>query len=129
MDCDLEMPVCYGEKVRKARKPHRCGDCRGDIKIGERYLYISGIWEDKPASFSRCMDCNHIRCMIKADTESDSCMALNGLRAWIEDCCSDSLDDPWFKWAAAFNAAAQARGSTRFIDIAGRRAELTRTAP
>lgn len=122
MDCDLEMPVCYGEKVRKARKPHRCGDCKGDIKIGERYLYISGIWEDKPASFSRCMDCNHIRCMIRADTGSDQCMELNGLARWLEDC---STDDLWFKWAAAFNASAAHRGSTRQIDIAGRRAELT----
>lgn len=118
--CDLEGPECYREIIRKARKPHVCGDCKSTILPKERYTYISGIWEAEPASYHRCQDCTHLRCEIQRETGGDHCMPINGLAAWIEDAAPYTKGDgthPFFKWAAMFNAYAGARGSKRRIDV------------
>jgi hypothetical protein len=116
-DCDLEQPACYREIRRKARKPHRCGDCGGMVHVGEHYLYISGIWEGEPSSYTRCYDCQHLRCEIRKDRGTDDCMALNGLRPWLEDYCDRGTKSPWQRWAGMFNAIATARNSTRRIIV------------
>ena len=115
-DCDLEQPQGYREIRRKARKPHRCGDCKGMIQPGEHYMYISGLWEGEPENFSRCYDCNQIRCDIKNTTGDDNCMPLNGLLNWLLDYGDLDADSPWHRWAGAFNAVATMRGSRRRID-------------
>ncbi len=53
-------PKVYAECKRKARKPHKCYECGRIISTGESYLYVSGIWEDGPASFHFCSDCESI---------------------------------------------------------------------
>lgn len=111
MDCDYDQPAAYNEKVRKARKAHLCGDCRGDIKPGERYLYMSGIWEGKPENFSRCMDCQHLRCEIKRDTQDDACMFIGGLYTWLCECHNETAR----RWIAMFNTYAPLRNSKRKI--------------
>lgn len=113
MDCDDEQPSCYREKVRKARKRHVCGDCRGEIKLGERYLYMSGIWDGTPENFNRCMDCEHLRCEIKRDTNSESCMFIGGLFTWLVDCSPH--DEQAHRWIAMFNTYAPLRNSPRKI--------------
>jgi hypothetical protein len=112
MWCDLESPSCYREIVRKARKPHTCGDCKGQIPVGERYTYISGIWDGDPSSFHRCQDCTHLRCEIRKETDDDNCMALNGLLGWLHE-YKDGItapDSPWFRWVGMLNAVALIRG-------------------
>ena len=116
-DCDLEEPECYREVIRKARKPHKCGDCKGTIPVGERYTYISGIWDGDPTSFHRCQDCTHLRCEIVRET-GETCMPLNGLAPWIEDAAPFTKGDgkhPFFRWSAMFNVCAQLRESARKI--------------
>ncbi len=112
MDCDYDQPACYRETVRKARKRHVCGDCRGEIKPGERYLYMSGIWDGKPENFNRCMDCQHLRCEIKRDTGSEACMFIGGLKIWLGDCYPEE-DDQARRWIAMFNTYAPLRGGTK----------------
>lgn len=51
--------VCI-ETNPKARKEHRCCECRGVIQIGERYEYCTGIW-DEPDTFKTCHDCVELR--------------------------------------------------------------------
>ncbi len=117
--CDLEGPECYVETWRKSAKVHVCGDCRGHIVKGERYLHISGIWDGDPASFKRCADCQHLRCEIKKDTGDDNCMMLNGLFPWLQDAQPEPLNDPghpWLRWKAMFNLVAVHRGSPRRLD-------------
>jgi len=53
-------PQFFSEKTVKARKAHICGECRCEIKAGQEYEHVSGLWED----FERqktCLDCVAIR--------------------------------------------------------------------
>lgn len=114
-DCDLEQPVGYQEITRKARKPHKCGDCKGVIQPKEFYIDISGIWNREPASFKRCTDCKHIRCEIVRETQ-DACMAINHLRSWLMDygyVDPAETTHPWHRWVGMFNAVAAMRGGKR----------------
>lgn len=115
MWCDIESPAAYREIVRKARKPHICGDCKGVISIGERYTYISGIWDGDPSSHHRCQDCTHLRCEIVKETDADNCMPMDGLVGWLRE-YSDSVhgtDSPWFRWVGMLNAVALIRGGLK----------------
>lgn len=58
--CSCEMPKVQNEATRTARKAHRCCECRRIIERGERYQYVSGIW-DEPMSFKTCLDCAKLR--------------------------------------------------------------------
>lgn len=115
MWCDLESPTAYREIVRKARKPHTCGDCKGQILPGERYTYLSGIWDGEPSSYHRCQDCTHLRCEIVKETDADNCMALNGLVSWLHE-YGDGVwdaDSPWFRWVGMLNAVSLIRGGRK----------------
>lgn len=52
-----ECPACFSETYRKARKLHKCCECKQEIKSGERYRYTSAIWIDKPEAFKQCGTC------------------------------------------------------------------------
>lgn len=70
---DCESPSAYRHLERKARKYHRCCECGGVIKPGERYHVHSGIWSGAPGSYKNCADCEVIRC------ELDECVAFGQL--------------------------------------------------
>lgn len=51
----------YRAETRKARKPHRCCECREVINVGEVHQYVAGksdgeFWEDRT-----CAACHEIR--------------------------------------------------------------------
>ena len=54
-------PQAFRETWRTARKPHRCCECRRVMPPGERYQYISGIWDGHPSMFHTCESCARIR--------------------------------------------------------------------
>lgn len=56
-----ELPLACTVKSVKARKDHRCCECRGVIRLGEMYHRYSGIWNDGPARFKVCNDCDDLR--------------------------------------------------------------------
>lgn len=55
-----EMPECSNSVVRKARKNHTCSTCGANIKSGEEYLYVSGIWSGEPNSYKACANCESV---------------------------------------------------------------------
>ena len=55
-----ELAKCWTREIRKARKAHKCCECRGEIKPGELYEYFSGIW-DYPETFKTCLECAELR--------------------------------------------------------------------
>lgn len=69
MDCSCSIMVDgddYGPDVfeandRKARKVHKCVECRREIQIGETYLEEAGLWEGEWSRFKTCRDCESIR--------------------------------------------------------------------
>ena len=58
---DLVTPSAFTEKERKARKPHKCCECGHEITVGEKYQYVSGIWDGEPDSYKTCLSCVTLR--------------------------------------------------------------------
>lgn len=65
-----DAPKCSSESTPKARKRHKCCECRGWIEIGETYHVFSGVWDD-PATFKTCSDCQALRDRIDAALFAD----------------------------------------------------------
>lgn len=58
--CDYDMPSFYSREVRRARKLHRCYECSGAIRAGEKYEYVTGKW-DWISSYRTCSRCVDLR--------------------------------------------------------------------
>ena len=61
------MPDVYRIEKPKARKEHKCYECRGVIAVGEAYCLHSGIWDGKASRFKVCSDCEALRCEVDKD--------------------------------------------------------------
>jgi len=59
--CDCDAPACWTEQYPVARKEHRCCECGGTIKPGEKYKLFSGVWNGRGASYKTCMTCQAVR--------------------------------------------------------------------
>lgn len=53
-DC---MPEFYTERRPKARKQHRCGECRREIEPGERYMSANGKMDGEIFYEKMCLQC------------------------------------------------------------------------
>lgn len=58
---DTELPSYYDERWHKARKDHRCCECRRPIHPGEQYQYIIGVWDGEFSTFKTCEQCVGVR--------------------------------------------------------------------
>jgi len=58
---DAEPPEAFWQCVRRARKEHRCCECRITIEPGTRYEYVSGIWDGYANSYKTCLGCVSLR--------------------------------------------------------------------
>lgn len=54
---DGDAPSAFSEKWRRARVSHECFECGGKIAVGERYRFVSGVWEGRGDSFKFCLQC------------------------------------------------------------------------
>lgn len=59
--CHCEISQAFYQTWRKARKAHRCCECGGTIRAGERYRYASGVWDGYPDSFKTCVLCDAVK--------------------------------------------------------------------
>jgi len=57
----IDGPECCSTVTPVARKRHRCCECRGEIRPGEKYERISGVWDGEPMRFKTCLDCVLLR--------------------------------------------------------------------
>ena len=96
----FDMPEAYSMTLRKARKNHKCCECRGVIEAGEKYHYHSGIWEGIPQSFKVCIDCEALR----GKVAKDGCLSYDEWPAFT--CLGDDLE---FDHADAFRAIKEKR--------------------
>lgn len=63
-DCDIDddPPSFWAvNRVKRARKPHKCDECHGPINIGEGYRRSIGVWEGDFLSFEECFLCEELR--------------------------------------------------------------------
>jgi len=63
--CDISVevdvyPEFYIETNRKARKVHKCTECRRDILPKETYMTIAGKWDGVIQTYKHCADCQSI---------------------------------------------------------------------
>lgn len=54
-------PELYSEDWPTARKTHRCCECGNEIRPGERYQKISGLWEGIFSHYKTCERCADLR--------------------------------------------------------------------
>ncbi|CRI56376.1 hypothetical protein [Pseudomonas sp. CCOS 191] len=54
-------PAFHTEAHRVARKRHTCTECRGHIEPGDRYEFVSGLWEGDVSTYKTCADCETAR--------------------------------------------------------------------
>ncbi len=79
--CDCEAPSTYHEHERKARKVHKCYECGDAISAGDRYQYISGVWNGSGMSFKVCLQCSKVKKWYIAEclTRYDCAPCIGGL--------------------------------------------------
>jgi hypothetical protein len=63
--CDYDAPEFYNRYSPTARKAHACYECRGVIAAGEKYEYVSGMWDGRFDVFKTCIRCVHLRTWVK----------------------------------------------------------------
>ena len=66
--CDYGDAECqlYRKNEHKARKAHRCYECGGPIRPGERYEHVFAIWDGDPSNCKTCCRCLDLRQYITA---------------------------------------------------------------
>lgn len=100
--CDCgDQPSAVWESRPKARKDHKCCECRGVIRAGESYWRVRGIWEGDAETLSMCGDCEDL--LRWAGQQSDCfCWSFGNVH-------TDVLDFMGESGIAALEADAKAR--------------------
>ena len=87
---DHDGPTVCTTRTRRARKPHRCCECGEEIRPGEQYEAVRGLWEGYWDSYATCLTCVRIR--------RDYCPCgwiYGGLRETLMECIGlDYLEIP-----------------------------------
>jgi len=78
--CDYEPPEFYNKYSLRARKVHRCEECGGEIRAGEKYEYVSGKWCGDFSTFKTCERCADLRQWVKNSGHTAACMTMRGIR-------------------------------------------------
>lgn len=64
MRCDIdwdEQPTFFSVSARRAKKPHKCSECRRTITKGEPYEYVAGLWDGDFNQYKTCSICLELR--------------------------------------------------------------------
>lgn len=75
-DCDL--PSVYESRKVRARKLHRCGECRHPIIQGEEFLRHAGCTDGRWWHVKECVCCSGKRCAL-ADLAGVDCIPFGEL--------------------------------------------------
>lgn len=86
ISCDCSVDIddyadIYREEFPKARKTHKCCECRGEIKPGQKYQNSTMLFDGHWDQFKTCMPCYHIRRRYCPNGSY-----IEGLRERISDC-------------------------------------------
>ena len=80
-----EPPNVYSLLTPKARKRHKCGECRGFIEPGEKYQLLKGLWDGSWGDYKTCLDCVELRSEVDNDQRSDERPAFGEMFDYIFD--------------------------------------------
>jgi len=107
-DCDDNYMVTGGSMTHKARKVHKCCECRRKIDVGELYERTSGLWRDSGfASFKTCAHCAATRDYAREIAPKDVCFcpAFGELTNEINELIQYSIFDGGYGLARLYHAA------------------------
>lgn len=76
-DCD-DGPTVMREVIRRARKQYRCCECGNHIEVGNRYEYVTGIWDGVGQTFRTCLDCVEARKIYVDQLDRHDCLPCFG---------------------------------------------------
>lgn len=97
--CDR--PEAFSSRQRKARKIHKCCECREEIKKGDNYQYSSGVWDRETLDFKQCMNCHEIMQRAEALVTEYDPPGFGELRSWFEEfICRDFAGTDWLNGMA-----------------------------
>jgi hypothetical protein len=82
---DGDQPSFHSRAWRKARKPHKCYECRRTIQPGELYEHFSGKWEHGIDTYSTCAECQNIRASLYCGQE------------WTFGCLWEDVEEQLFR--------------------------------
>lgn len=114
--CDYEPSDVWCLTEPKARKEHKCCECGGTIRRGERHKRVSSLYDGRWSTFRRCADCAVTACDLKQLLEGyGSCLCdfwgdMRGEMYNIADYASVELLRKLEPVYAGFNAAVKERG-------------------
>jgi len=120
MECSCQIDACIDyydqinccvEKIRKARKTHNCCECGKEIKPGDQYEDVKGIWAGNPGQYRTCLDCASVRTAlfcswiytelwedIRESLENPpSIECLNAMTPRGKEMVLDAIQDSWDK--------------------------------
>jgi len=61
LDYDESPASVHDVRIVKARKIHKCCECRDTINVGEKYEYVFGKWDGEIGVFKTCLSCVSVR--------------------------------------------------------------------
>jgi len=87
-DYDYDPPKFYREKVVRARKQHRCTECRGPILVGEVYFRRTGKWADVK-TYRECALCMELRAWATISVPCFCCNIFGELHERVREMVHD----------------------------------------
>lgn len=78
-----EMPAVYSESNPVARKEHKCCECCGTIKPGEKYQVIKGIWDGQCQTYKTCPECAVLREVINKGLHGEDMTPLTCIEEFV----------------------------------------------
>lgn len=103
--CDFDPAEVYVATTPKAKKPHRCCECRGTIRVGETYERVFMVYCGDASTSKTCMDCVALWCDLRRSS-GDPCGALHG---GLIEALMDAPHEHQERLRAAFNVARDER--------------------
>lgn len=76
-------PKFYAEDIRKARKEHRCSECKKPICKGEKHHYCVGKWDSKISQFRQHLDCYDL--LRELEKWSACCIAFGETEHYLDE--------------------------------------------
>lgn len=56
-----ELPKVCTSSTPRAKRNHRCCECRGTIQAGETYHCFTGLWDGEWSTYRTCSECEVLR--------------------------------------------------------------------
>lgn len=101
--CDIDEPTFYLAETRKARKLHRCCECKRLIQPGEQYERVAGKWPELDGgviTVKTCSECLKLREWAESAMDCFCCAHGELIDYVTEDVRGQAIYNPGYKFAA-----------------------------